>query len=226
MIRILAALLLAAPVLAPALATTARAAQFDMSIAGLPVGTVTIDYRDGYVIEGRARSGGAARALSPYDYAAVTTGRGSGARLAPDRYEEVERRRGGEERAILRLGADPAVEMGSGDALPAASLRGALDPLTAMHLILRARPLAEACAVDVRFTDGKRLSRVALAPTADPLRCAGLWFRLDGPPPADGRERRDRVPFAVDLAPAPAGGVWAARVTADAPIGNFVLRRR
>ena len=128
---------------------------------------------------------------------------------------------------MVRLGANPGVETGDGDdALPAASLRGAVDPLTAMHLLLRDRPAAGACALSLRFTDGKRLSAVALAPTGDPLRCAGTWQRIDGPPPADGRERRDRAPFALDLVPLPGGGVRVAALSADAPIGRFVLRRR
>ena len=201
-------LLLAAP--------AAAQSSWEMRLAGIPIGEATLS--GGATLTGTARTTGAANALRPYAWSA----RRSGAA-----YEEVERLRGAERRTRLLFGGGVAVQaVPEGEvALDAATLRGAVDPLTAMTRLLGPRPAARACALDLRFTDGVRLGRMRLAPTDDPLRCAGRWERLAGPPPADGRERRRGATFAVELEAAGAG-LRAAAIVADTPLGAFVLRRR
>ena len=219
--RILAALLF--------LATPAAAQSWDMIVAGVSIGTATLDVRDAggaYRIDGTARSAGVARAVGGYDYAGRITGSGSTAAPRPDRYEEVERVRGDERRTVLNLSGTPSVEDAPGDALPPETIRGALDPLSAMNLILRDRPAAGACDLSLRFTDGVRMAAIALRPTSDPLTCAGAWQRLAGPPPADGRERRRAAAFTVSLTPIADGVLRVAEISADAPIGRFRLVRR
>ena len=209
---------------APAAAQTEPQA-WEMRVAGIPIGVATLALTGGYRIDATARTIGAADLVRPYAYAARTTGTARGGRLSPAAYAQTERVRGEESRLALTLGPAPTVRAKDDPTLPSATLRGALDPLTALHLVLRDRPTAGACDLSVRFTDGVRMGTVALAPTSDPMRCAGTWRRVAGPPPADARERRRAAAFRLDLAPTP-GGVRVAELSADAPIGRFRLIRR
>ncbi|SLN39630.1 hypothetical protein PSA7680_01958 [Pseudoruegeria aquimaris] len=220
---------------APALAEDAI---FDVSLRGIKGGSLTlsaVESNGQYAATGLAQTTGLVGAIARFRYTAKVRGSVRGGRYRPAAYSETEHtsRRDSTSTITYRNGV-PVVVSGREGRKPRpwdidpARQGDAVDPLTALHLTLRAVPESEVCRLSVFVFDGHRRSKVSLS---QPKRsetgytCKGEYRRVSGYKPAD-MEERTSFPFTVEMAPAGGGKFHPVKITSASLYGTVTMNRR
>lgn len=207
---------------------------FDVHLIGAKIGEISIASRQSngqYAARSRFKTTGLVSALKRMHGDVSVNGRVAANRHMPRQYSEVinDGRRSTD--VTVRFG-DGAPKLISGDpdsrAAPADphQLQGALDPLTALFLILKDQPSNDLCTFRRDIYDGHRHARLSLGnrkPGAESVACSGEYRRIAGYSASDKKE--GRVPFRV-LYKAKAGTMQATRVDIQTKYGKAVLLRR
>ncbi|MCT8161517.1 DUF3108 domain-containing protein [Pseudoruegeria sp. SHC-113] len=234
---ILAASAIALGAFAPALAL-AEEAVFDVSLRGIKGGTLTlsaVENGNAYAASGVAQTTGLVGTIARFRYTAKVKGSRSGERFTPQSYEEVEStsRRESTSTMEYRRGV-PVVVSGRENRKPRdwdidpATQGDAVDPLTALHMTLRAVPEARVCELAVFVFDGHRRSKVTLSNpkrTETGFTCKGEYRRVAGYKPKD-MEERTSFPFTAEMAPAGGGTYHVQQITAASLYGTVTMNRR
>ncbi|MEM9551595.1 MAG: DUF3108 domain-containing protein [Pseudomonadota bacterium] len=156
-----------------------------------------------------------------------------GAAFRPARYDEEMDTGERDSRARLRYSGGVARASGSqirdrGEyAVTDAQQRGAVDPLTAMFMVLRDQERERLCQLRQRIYDGERLTEITLSPgpaNAEQVTCQGIFRRIAGYAPEDLNRKKD---FGLTVVYVPAGDAMRAmRMTADTLYGPATMIRR
>ena len=212
--------------------------RFDVLFSGLKAGELEIAGRienGRYSVAGRVESTGLVGFVRKVRYDATTRGRVQSGRFVPELYTEradtgqrkseaeMAYRRGVPQVKVYR----PAREMDP-DGVDPATQGGALDPLTALFDVLRARPGDAACSTSSRTFDGQRAARVDVERVAageGTLVCQGNYQRIAGYSEEEMAERRV-FPFTLTLARNGGGAYEVRTVELQSLFGRTRLIRR
>ncbi|MDO9525068.1 MAG: DUF3108 domain-containing protein [Gemmobacter sp.] len=237
---LLATLLAAAPLIAPAaaMAQTVRESRFDLVLRGLKAGELVFagtENGTNYAVTGVLRSAGLAGMVRKVRYDATAQGAVSGNSLAPRRYEEeADTGKRQSQSVMVWTGGVPKVELNLPERAPrpndvsAASQKGSVDPLTAMFSTLREVPTAAACTTNVKMYDGRRSSQLRLSSPkveGDRITCTGEYRRIAGFSDKEMAEKTS-FSFALTYAPTAPGRVQVSEVAMDTLYGSARLTRR
>ena len=219
---------------APVASQEKTAILYDVHLIGAKIGEVTIagnQANGNYAARSQFRTTGVVKALKDMRGDVSVKGRVTGQDHTPGNYSETIN--DGKRFTDVKVrfeGKAPKLISGDPDsrAAPAetSGLRDALDPLTALYLILRDQPREALCKFRREIYDGHRHARLSLgSPRArnDRVTCAGEYRRLSGYTASEKKERR--IPFTV-LYEAKAGAMLATRVDIQTKYGKAVLLRR
>lgn len=237
--RDLARALACATLLAAAPGTTTAAeesAAFTVSFGGIRAGLLAFQGDDSggsYTVHGSARASGLLRALFDAEIDTVAQGAVSGNSYRPRLAREVtakpddrrERRYDYTDAGVPRITDTPPRAARAGDAPPDRQA-GTVDTTTAAYAILRDRPAALACDLDLSIYDGRRRHRIVFdRPSADGLTCSGTYSRVAGFSPAELAERRD-WPLTLTYARLPDGTLRVDRLNFPTSFGTARITRR
>jgi hypothetical protein len=218
----------------PLLAQEKTAILYDVHLIGAKIGEITIAGQQAngqYVARSQFRTTGLVSALKHMHGDVAVNGRVAGDTHTPGQYSETinDGKRFTDVRVRFQ-GKAPKLIAGDPDsrAAPAdtSGLPDALDPLTALYLILRDQPRDALCQFRREIYDGHRHARLSLgSPRQKGTRvtCAGEYRRINGYSSSDQKERR--VPFTV-LYDGDEGEMLATRVDIQTKYGKAVLLRR
>lgn len=227
-----AAALVGLPVAVPA---DEVAKVYDLSLAGLPLGTVTlgaaqsgaqyeaiskivpnglVDMVTGYAFDGRAvgRVDAEGR-VSPESFTADSTS------PRATRRTEIEWENG----APVRVSVEPP----RGSAPDPERVVGALDPVSAGFALLRDNTPDNICNKMVDVFDGSRRSRLRLGKAVageNGYVCNGVYARLEGE--AHSLSSQSEYPFTLTFTPSGAGEVQLERIETRTRFGLAVVSRR
>lgn len=206
---------------ASALAQEDIVAQYQVRFGPLRVADVTFratETDSAYAAAGRVTSAGLAGAFRNIRFDLSSQGRRDATGPAPDAYVEdvdtgrrvsqVEIRYRSGIPSVQRMVPDPDPDQAAWDLVPE-DQAGTLDPMTALYVLARPRPLARLCDWSVAVFDGRRRSLLRLegAETqGQAVTCEGAYQRVAGFAPEDMAERRV-FPFQATFA-AMANGDW------------------
>ena len=213
-------------------------ASFDIVLRGITAGRLAFaaaQEGNRYSVSGRLESTGIAAMLRRFLYTAESGGSISQGRYAPARYSEnadTGRRqsrssmefRGGRPVNVVN---EPARDPRPYDVDPG-TIRGAVDPVTALYATLRDVDAGRECAFDQSMFDGRRATRITLsAPQrqGDRVTCSGEYRRVAGFSPEDMAEKT-RFPFSLTYAPAGDGRMRVVEVSTDTLYGKALMKRR
>lgn len=203
---LLAVLLAALPV--PVRAETLSAA-FDVRIGALRLGALEMrgaETSGRYEVQGAAQSTGLVGEFARWSVSAAAAGAVSDTRYSPSRFTSERRDRKGTTRTTFRYAAGtPQVTQTPADdnrkpwhAGPE-DQRGTVDPLTAVWALLRDRPKAGACDLDLSSYDGRTRARLRLGGLRAEdgrLVCPGTYTRIDG---YSDEEMKEQVRWSFSL---------------------------
>ncbi len=222
--------------LPPAAWAEAEHSRFALRALGVKVGELTLSAdidATRYAVSSRLQTTGLAAAIKRVRFVIAAQGRRKGGRFIPHSYVEDEVT--GQRQTRVRLTYAGGVARASGSeisdrgahAVTDAQQRGAVDPLTAIFLVLRDQPSEGLCTLNQNIFDGERLTRITLTRRSDgkgTVRCSGYFTRVAGYRPGDLRQGSR---FAVTVTYAPAGPVMRAmRVDADTVFGAATVLRK
>ena len=219
----------------------ADTAKFDITVAGVRAGSMTIKSEENggiYKVNASARSSGIAAAFMDLWADGAVNGRVSGNKYRPSVFvEQVKGRKGLKKRTfkynangVPSITHDPARKPGKRrdyHASPSAQA-GTLDPLTAAYAILRNRPASTTCDLDINLFDGERRSRLRFVksePKKGGLLCHGIYTRVDGFSPKERKEKQD-WPFQVTYAAPRNGTMQVDLVRIPTTFGSVLFRRK
>jgi len=119
--------------------------------------------------------------------------------------------------------AEPAFRKRSYDITGLDQVRGAIDPATAVAML--SAPRDEACNVDMKVFDGRKLHRISMEPlgNAEELRCVGRYERLAGFKAKYMTPERRSYPFKAQLKQIAPNRWRPVRVTAKTKFGNAIV---
>ncbi|WP_294619487.1 DUF3108 domain-containing protein [uncultured Roseovarius sp.] len=219
---------------APVASQEKTAILYDVHLIGAKIGEVTIagNQANGrYAARSQFRTTGVVKALKRMHGDVSVKGRVAGISHTPGQYSETIN--DGKRFTDVKVrfeGKPPKLISGDPDsrAAPAETngLSNALDPLTALYLILRDQPRKELCQFRREIYDGHRHARLSLGSPREKQKrvtCAGEYRRIAGYSSSEKKERR--IPFTV-LYEAKAGEMLATRVDIQTKYGKAVLLRR
>ena len=219
----------------PGLAQT-TSGQFSVHALGVKVGDLAIAGSVGseqYTISAQFVTSGLAAAVAGVRFVMKSSGTTDGTKFSPRAYSEDMDTGKRESRVALRWSSGVASASGSqvGDRGPytvtRAQQRGAVDPLTAIYMVVRDQPTDAICNMRQRIYDGERLTEIVLTNRSErsgKILCSGVFRRVAGYSPEDLRERGQ---FGLKVTYEPAGDVVrATRVQADTIYGKARLQRR
>lgn len=162
-----------------------------------------------------------------------SSGRRNGAHFMPQRYsEEMDT---GQRQSRARLTYSRGVARASGDdvgapgphAVTDAQQKGAVDPLTAMFMVMRDQRPDELCKLQQKIFDGERLTLISLNKRSESngeVRCTGTFKRIGGYAPDDLRRKRQ---FPLTVTYEPAGTLMRVmHVQADTVYGAATITRQ
>ena len=203
---------------APLAAQTRTQAEFTAKLYAATLATISVNGQvsgSAYDVRADLSTRGLASALSNASYRGEASGRVSGGRFRPARYDETvvegsERKVGA---LVWRAGLPQPegykAEERQDDALAISGQGDTVDPLTAIFMVLRDQAPQEVCPPLRQFSfDGERRSVVELTRTsesADRITCAGQFRRVAGYP-KDEYDKRRKV-FPLELTYVRAGDV-------------------
>lgn len=213
---------------------------YRVSIAGFPVGTASYSAAvngNRYEVQGFMGSTGFFGAFLASRYSGAVIGRSSGDRLTPQifrgrfeqgrKFAEVDIKYSkGRVRQVIRRPERPAQPYD----LDPTSVRGALDPISALYFMLRDLTVDKVCTQNFQVFDGGRTSRISMQRSqgeAGTVVCNGVYTRMGGFPPEQINERQ-HFPFQLTYAPTDDGffEVREFRATTFWGVAKAVLRTR
>ena len=210
--------------------------QFALRALGVKVGEMALSSdinQTRYAVTGRLGTTGLAGTIKRVRFILEVTGRRKGAQFQPKRY--VEDMDTGQRESRVRLDYSRGIARASGPkvgevsdhSVTDAQQRGAVDPLTAIFMVLRDQREAELCTLRQKIFDGERLTEIALtrrSNSGDMVQCSGYFTRLAGYPPGDLRQGSR---FTVLVTYARSGDIMRAmRVEAKTIYGPAVVVRK
>ncbi len=223
---------------APLAAAQKDAAVFDITIRGIPAATLSISGASqgkSYAATGTLKSSGVLGFLKKIRYDAQVSGRIAKGRFAPARYvEKADTGKRRSEAVMAYKGGAPQVKSYTPpraprpDDIDPATQGGTVDPLTAVYVVLRDVPAAEACKLKVFLFDGRRRSQVVLTapqPVEGGVTCKGEYRRLEGFS-AEEMAEKSRFPFTLSFGPAGEGMLHVTEISMDTLYGKGRMIRR
>lgn len=204
-------------------------ARFAVQAFGVKVGelvlTGSVETRR-YTAASQFRTTGLAGAVARVRFVLQASGSRNGARFRPTLYREEMNTGRRESQVDLRFDGIAPAALSAGT-IGEGNLHGAVDPLTAILMVLRDRDDRPLCALRQRVFDGERLTELQLfteEAEGDEVICIGTYRRLAGYPEADLRQRRE-FPLRIHYR-AMDGGMRATRIRVETIYGPAVLLRR
>jgi hypothetical protein len=213
-----------------------ESASFNVSFGGIRAGVLAFrgEERGGiYTVHGSARASGLLGALFDAEIDTVAQGRVNGNTYTPGMAREVtaepdkrrERRYDYTAAGVPRITNTPARDARPGDA-PAAQQAGTVDTTTAAYAILRDRPAALACDLDLAVFDGRKRHRIVFDRMAgDGMTCSGTYSRAAGFSAEEMSEQRD-WPLTLRYARQPDGTLRVERLSFPTSFGTARVTRR
>lgn len=223
-------------ILAGAGAAQESVGRYSAHALGVKVGDMTLSGKvtdSQYGVSGKFVTSGLAAAVAGVRFDMTSSGSRKGGRFIPKSYSEDVNTGKRESRVKLRWSGGVAKASGSaiGDrgpyAVTASQQKGAVDPLTAMFMVLRDQPAEGVCNIRQKIYDGERLTEVVLnkkSGSGDKITCKGVFRRVAGYSPEDLSERSS-FPLTVNYEKAGAL-MRATRFTAETIYGKAQIRRR
>lgn len=198
---------------------------------GLKVGELvlsgTLEARR-YTASSQFRTTGLAGAVARVRFVLRASGQRQGAHFLPESYQEDMNTGRRESQARLSYAEGIARTSLSGQSeIDEEARRGAVDPMTAMLMLLRDRQSDGLCDLRQRIFDGTRLSELRLTArrqSGDAVICSGSYRRLAGYS-AEELQRRHEFPLQVHYLPE-AGAMRAQRIRVETIYGPALLLRR
>ncbi len=210
--------------------------QYSVHGLGLKVGDLALSgsvTSSKYTVSAQFVTSGLVATVAGVRFLMKSSGSRNGDRFSPRSYSEDMDTGKRESRVSLRWTGGVARASGSevGDrgpyAVTPAQQKGAVDPLTAMFMVLRDQSEDEVCRIRQRIFDGERLTEVSLTNKSSrggKIICSGLFRRVAGYSPEDLSERSQ---FRLTVTYEPAGELLrATRMQADTIYGKARIQRR
>ncbi len=229
---------LLAIVSAPAVHAQEESASFNVSFAGIRGGKLSISSVENggkYQTVGRAASSGLVGGLYRLTVEARASGRVSGNSYVPARYDETSEERSKTKSKQIRFSnriakvtqTPPDTKRKSWHA-DGKDHPGVLDPMTGLYALLRSRPAALACDLDISTFDGREVHRIRLTggkQDGDRFVCSGRYIRVDGYRPKDLADTQfQKFSLIYDTS---GGDLWPmAELRARTSFGTMVITRR
>ncbi|MFV0358447.1 DUF3108 domain-containing protein [Tropicimonas sp.] len=226
-----AALTLAAPAQAEEL-------RFTVSLRGLSAGVLSMSASEGngsYKVAGEARPAGLARAFYAGDGRASVTGKVDGNRYRPGRYSETVTKKGEVREGtftysggVAKVVKNPPDRKRRKYHADPADAKGSVDLLTTAYAILRERPAALACSLDLLSYDGREVTRIRMSGgkrDGARLLCPGTYSRIAGFSEKDMKEKV-HWPFSVTYRIGADGTHVVERMDVPTTLGTVVFHRR
>ncbi|AML50245.1 DUF3108 domain-containing protein [Falsihalocynthiibacter arcticus] len=222
--------------------TTAQAqaenGDFKLYIGGIPAGQLTISAQNNgkaYQVAGYVRSTGLIGSLVKVSYKAQVKGAVKNGKLSPQSYAEQADTGRREQSSQLNykngvpqvLKLDPPRTKRDYDVNPAGQ-KGTLDPLSMIYSTLRNVEESNACTLNQKMFDGRRLSEIVLgAPSknGNEISCSGVYRRLGGFSPEDMQERTD-FRFTLTYGALSDGRYGVQRISSESLFGKVVIKRK
>jgi hypothetical protein len=234
-LRLSAALAACAAALALGQGAAAETATFDLTVAGISLGTVTLEAQENgptYVAKSRITPNSFVQAVTGYAFDGQATGEVSqDGEVTPIRFEADSTSPRATRRTEIewRDGRPVHVSVVPQRKRPAdpAKAEGALDPVSAGFALLRDNAPDAICDRTVEVFDGSRRSRLTIGkPTAEGegFVCAGTYVRVEGEAHtmSDGPD----YPFTLVFGPKGEGQVKLERIETQTRFGRAVVSRR
>jgi hypothetical protein len=208
---------------------------YDVRFRGVTVAQITVALRStpaDYAIAAQVRASRLAGLFATIRFDMAAEGRFSPHGPSPVRFREdnntgrrqssVEMRWSGGVPVVVSQSPAPGPE-----AVPPAAAAGAIDPLSALMMILRDQGTAAPCSQTLTVYDGARRSRLGVGAarlSGDHARCSGEYQRLDG---YHAEELANRTHFPFTLHYARVDGDWRlTEVDASSLYGPIRILRR
>ncbi|MEY8843194.1 DUF3108 domain-containing protein [Cribrihabitans sp. XS_ASV171] len=219
-----------------ALAAQDTVGSYAVRALGVTVGQLQVSGRvteSAFAVKAQFTTSGLVGAVKGIRFVMESHGARRGERFIPSRYSEDMDTGSRESRVQLVWKGGVARASGSevGDrgpyAVTDAQQRGAVDPLTAMFMVLRDQPRDGLCRMSQRIYDGERLTEIALtgrSEEGETVTCTGLYRRVAGYSPQKLAEK-SRFPLTVTYAPA-GDLMQMVSVRADTTYGPATIVRR
>lgn len=213
-----------------------ESAAFNVSFAGIRAGVLAFrgaEQGGSYTVHGSARASGLLSALFDAEIDTVAQGTVHGNAYSPRMAREVtakpddqrERRYDFSAAGVPRITNTPPRDPRPGDA-PAAQQAGTVDTTTAAYAILRDRPAALACDLDLAIYDGRKRHRIVFDRMGtDGLTCSGTYSRVAGFSADEIAEQRN-WPLTLRYARQPDGALRVDRLTFPTSFGTARIARR
>lgn len=226
----------AAILAAPTALAAEESAAFNVSFGGIRAGVLAFrgeEQGGSYTVHGSARASGLLGALFDAEIDTVAQGVVQGNAYSPRLAREVtakpddrrERRYDFTAAGVPRITNTPPRDPRPGDA-PAAQQAGTVDTTTAAYAILRDRPAALACDLDLAVFDGRKRHRIVFdRMRADGLTCVGTYSRAAGFSAEEMAEQRDWT-LTLSYARQPGGTLRVDRLTFPTSFGTARITRR
>ena len=227
----------AAMAVAAPLSAQEMQARFAVRALGLKVGDLVLNGTvtdNRYAVASQFTTSGLVGAVAGVKFLLSAAGRVENGQFRPDRYDEEMDTGRRESRVSLRYARGVARAQGSQVgarppwAVSDAQQRGAVDPLTAMFMVIRDQPRDGLCRVNQRIYDGERLTQIVLEERRDrgaEVTCSGTFRRIGGYP-AEELSRKPVFGLSVAYVPGPGGVMQASHMRADTTHGPASLVRR
>ncbi|NRB34925.1 MAG: DUF3108 domain-containing protein [Rhodobacteraceae bacterium] len=227
---------LAAFCVALALPVSAMADQpvYAVRILGVKVGEMKLasqENANSYSVAASFNTTGLAGALSRVYFNVTAQGGKSGDRFVPSRYtEQMDTGERVENGALTWQGGLPRRDgerFEDSNQLPAAQVRGAVDPMTGLFIVARDRPAEALCNIDQKIYDGERLTKIVFTKRetrGDAVICSGRFQRLAGYS-QDDLENNAIFPLTVTYRPA-GDQMQMTEVRVKTIYGDATLNRR
>ncbi len=223
--------------LAAATAASAESdsATYDLSVSGIPLGTVTLqsEQSDGaYVAGSRITPNGLVSAVTGYAFDGRARGLiDASGRVTPQAFEADSRSPRAKRRTEIEWSGDTpvrvSVEPPRNNAPDPARIVGALDPVSAGFALLRDNAGDALCDTSIDVFDGSRRARLSLgAPVAQgggAVTCAGVYAKLEGE--AHSFSPQGEYPFTLTFAPGDNGRMQLERIETQTRFGTAVVAR-
>lgn len=212
---------------------------FDLSLRGIPAGSVTVNGKiagNSYGATGVVETNGLLGAIRKIRYNGTVSGGYQAGRFTPQRFDLSTQR--GDDRFTnlivykngvpVSVSRNPPRKPRATDVDPAQQ-GGTIDPLTALYAVLRDVDSDAACKLDVALYDGAKRTRVRLSapkPAGKGVTCTGEYRRLAG---FSDREMQEKTsfPFTLIYAPTPDGQrLQVVEINTDTILGKGRLVRR
>ncbi len=186
---------------------------FDLRALGVKVGEMTVGANvtaSQYAVTARLATTGLVGTIRQVRFVVESKGRRSGSKFLPASY--VERMETGRKQSRARLTFSGGVARAEGsqigkkrkNAVTDEQQRGAVDPLTAIFMVLRDQKPEELCNMRQKIFDGERLTEITLtkrASSGENVLCSGAFTRIAGYSRDDLR-KGSRFPVTVTYEPA------------------------